>query len=244
MPAKPPAQALKETDLYAPVKALLEARGYEVKAEVNDCDVVAVKAGAPTLIVELKLAFSIDLVLQGVLRLNVSDDVYLAVPAPDGALKRRNWRARRRAVLKLCRLLGLGLILVGAARPAGRQTEVLADPLPYSPRKNRREITRLMAEFGNRAGDPNTGGASRTKIVTAYRQDALRLAVALGESGEMKVAELRLRTGVARAAPILQDNHYGWFQRTGRGVYALSEPGRAALADYAGVIATLAPGPP
>ena len=29
----------RETDLYAPVKAFLEGQGYDVKAEVADCDV-------------------------------------------------------------------------------------------------------------------------------------------------------------------------------------------------------------
>ena len=45
----------KETDLYAPVKAMLEAKGYTVKAEVNGCDVVACKDDDPIVIVELKL---------------------------------------------------------------------------------------------------------------------------------------------------------------------------------------------
>ena len=47
-----------ESDLYAPVKAFLEAQGYEVKGEVTGCDVVATRGGEPPVIVELKLAFS------------------------------------------------------------------------------------------------------------------------------------------------------------------------------------------
>ena len=34
---------MKETDLYPPIKAYLEANDYLVRAEVNDCDIVAVK---------------------------------------------------------------------------------------------------------------------------------------------------------------------------------------------------------
>lgn len=45
---------LKETDLYWPIKAFLEDQGYEVKAEVIDCDVVAMRNDEPPLIVELK----------------------------------------------------------------------------------------------------------------------------------------------------------------------------------------------
>ena len=45
-----------ETSLYAPVKAFLEAQGYQVKAEVRHCDVVARRGDEPPVIVELKTA--------------------------------------------------------------------------------------------------------------------------------------------------------------------------------------------
>ncbi len=228
-----------ESDLYAPVKSLLEARGYEVKAEVNGCDVVALKDGAPTIIVELKLAFSLDLILQGVDRLNLSNDVYLAVSAPDTTLKRRNWRSRQRGYVKLCRMLGLGLMLIDPSRREGQQVKILLDPKPYAPRKNKRKQTRLMTEFAMRSGDPNTGGVTRTKIVTAYRQDALRCAAALNGADDMKVAEIRTISGVSRAAGILQKNHYGWFERTGRGVYRLTPLGNESLKLYADVLSGL-----
>ncbi len=225
-----------EADLYAPVKDLLARQGYDVKAEVNGCDVVAVKDGAPDVVVELKLSLSLDLVLQGIDRLGVSDSVYLAVPAPDTPGKRRNWRSRRRRVLKLCRMLGLGLILVDPGGKPGRQTEVLLDPAPYQPRKNNRRRSILKTEFVSRRGDPNTGGTTRMKIVTAYRQDALRCAATLNGSDGMTLADIRATAGVPRAGSILQNNHYGWFERTGRGVYRLSEHGQAALEDYRPVL--------
>ena len=62
-----------ESDLYAPVKALLEGQGYVVKGEVRGCDVVAVRAGEPPVIVELKRTFGLGLVLQGIDRLAASD---------------------------------------------------------------------------------------------------------------------------------------------------------------------------
>src|SRR5882672_387356 len=70
-----------ESDLYAPVKALLEGQGYSVKGEVRGCDVVAVRGKEPPVIVELKRAFGLGLVLQGVDRLALSDAVYLAIGA-------------------------------------------------------------------------------------------------------------------------------------------------------------------
>ena len=67
--------------LYAPVKALLEAQGYEVKGEVAGCDVVGVRGDEPPVIVELKRRFWLALVLQGIDRLAMTDVVYLAVGA-------------------------------------------------------------------------------------------------------------------------------------------------------------------
>ncbi len=48
-----------ESDLYAPVKALLEGQGYVVKGEVRGCDVVAVRGEEPPVIVELKRVFGL-----------------------------------------------------------------------------------------------------------------------------------------------------------------------------------------
>lgn len=219
----------KETDLYHPVKSLLEAKGYEVKAEVKGCDVVGVKDDGPIVIVELKLLFSLDLVLQGIDRQNMTDDVYIAVPAPNTALKRKNWRGRQRGYVKLCRQLGLGLMTVAIEPVPHGIVTVLLDPKSYAPRKSNARKTRLVAEFQRRKGDPNTGGTNRTKIMTAYRQDALRCAGVLEKKKQMKVGEIRNETAVQNAASILQKNHYGWFERTSRGVYCLTSVGLESL---------------
>ena len=71
---------MREADLYAPVKAYLEAQGYEVKAEIGACDVMARRGDEPAVVVEMKLAFSLALVMQGVARQALFGDVYLAVP--------------------------------------------------------------------------------------------------------------------------------------------------------------------
>lgn len=222
----------RETDLYPPVKSFLENLGYEVKSEVNGCDVVAQKDDAPPLIVELKRSLSLDLVLQGVARLSLTDEVYLAIGRPDTPNKRRNWRARRRQVQSLCRRLGLGLMVVDISARPDRAVEVLLDPAPYQPRKNVKRRNRLQSEFRARTGDPNTGGSTRTTIMTAYRQDAVRCAEAL-YAGERPLAEIRTISGVSRAASILQKNHYGWFERVSRGVYTLTSLGRDMLAAQA-----------
>ncbi|MEP4192011.1 MAG: DUF2161 family putative PD-(D/E)XK-type phosphodiesterase, partial [Sneathiella sp.] len=226
-------------DLYLPVKTMLEARGYEVKAEVKGCDVVAIKPDFPTVIVELKLIFSLELLLQGVERQTITDDVYIAVLAPDTSLKRKNWRGRQKGYLKLCRKLGLGLMLVDLASDGEGRVTILLDPAIYAPRKNKKKQTRLLAEFRKRAGDPNTGGVNKTKIMTAYRQNALRCAMVLKTAPQLKVAEIRSQSGAENAASILQKNYYGWFERAGRGIYSLTEAGRESLQDNADLLADL-----
>ena len=64
---------IKETDLYAPVKAMLEGQGYEVKGEIGAADIVAVRSTEDPVIVELKTGFSLTLFHQAIDRLAVSD---------------------------------------------------------------------------------------------------------------------------------------------------------------------------
>lgn len=216
-----------ESDLYAPVKAFLEAQGYEVKAEIGPCDVLAVRGEEEPVVVELKLSFSLALVMQGVARQALFDQVYLAVPA-SGA---RGWRLRYKDITRLCRRLGLGLLAVRFDRGAPT-VEAHLDPGPYAPRRNAARRGRLLREFQRRAGDPNRGGASGEKRVTAYRQDALRLAAHLAAAGPTKAAVAARETGVARAGAIFRADHYGWFQRVARGVYALTPDGETGVRAF------------
>ena len=215
-----------ETELYGPVKAFLEAQGYEVKAEVKGCDVVAVRGDEPPVIVELKTNFSLPLVLQGIDRQRLTDNVYLAVPPFSGR------SVRRKEALFLCRRLGLGLL---AVRPAPACcVEALLDPAEYKPRKRRPALGRLLREFQQRVGDPNTGGSTRRKIMTAYRQDALRCADYLNENGPTRAAMVARATGVAKAGQIFLKDYYGWFERVAespRGVYHLTQKGHQAVTE-------------
>ncbi len=229
-----------EEDLYAPVKAFLEGQGYEVKSEIQGCDLVARRADEPPVIVELKTGFTLPLVLQGIDRLALTEQVYLAVavaarPAPNSL-----WRRDRRGILKLCRRLGLGLLVVhepGAAGPP--LVEPLLDPTTYRPRTDKRRRGLLLKEFAHRVGDPNTGGTNRRPIVTAYRQAALRCAAFLAEHGATKASRVARATGVAKATAIMYGDVYGWFGRVERGIYTLSPKGEAAVKTYADVIAGL-----
>jgi hypothetical protein len=228
----PQGERAAEASLYAPVKRFLESNGYAVKGEVCGCDLVARRDDEPPVIVELKLRFTLNLLLQGVDRLAMSERVYLAVPRPPR--RARGLSPEAPAVRRLCRRLGLGLLVVGA-----RSVTVVEEPVPYRPRLARHRTSRLIGEFERRLGDPNIGGRNRTPVITAYRQDALRVAGALAANGAMRLAELRAATGVSDAATILQRNVYGWFARLARGTYALSAAGQGALDQFAEALAAL-----
>ena len=224
---------MKETELYPPLKSFLEAQGYDVKAEVTHCDIVAMRGDEPPLIIEMKTTLSLELLMQGITRQSITDTVYVAFPAGKG----KTWLKRAKDATKLCRRLGLGLISVRL----GTNPRVLVhvDPGPYTPRKNKRQQTALLREFQSRVGDPNTGGQTRRTIMTAYRQDALCIARALQHFGPASPASLAKSLEISRAASILQQNHYGWFVRVKRGVYDLDTTGHAALRDNATILETL-----
>jgi hypothetical protein len=230
--------AYLEAALYSPVKQFLERQGYEVKGEVKGCDLVARRGDEPPVIVELKLRFNLPLVLQGVDRLALTERVYLAVPRPERQARGGLLAPERPEIRKLCRRLGLGLILVGLTR---KSVEILEEPVPYRPRQAKSRALRLLDEFSRRVGDANVGGAVGVPLVTAYRQDALRCARVLAHGGPMPVGSLRTAAGVPRAARILQRNVYGWFDRIERGTYRLTPEGDQALSRFAEAIPAITP---
>ncbi|MEC0305286.1 DUF2161 family putative PD-(D/E)XK-type phosphodiesterase [Paenibacillus lautus] len=251
-----------EAELYAPLKAFFELNGYEVKGEVRHCDLVGMKEGADEpLIVELKKTFNLALLLQGIERLKLTPYVYLAVEksrAKKGAVNQR-WSE----LTGLCGRLGLGLITVTFYKTKAPFVEVLCEP-EMAVQKGRTAIRRkerLLYEFRERSGDYNTGGVTRAKLVTAYREKTLRVAAAMNAAeveqlGSRELPEgherqegtapavltgispaaVRDRSGVGSAADILQRNYYGWFRRVSRGRYVLTPAGVQALADYASIV--------
>jgi len=215
-----------EASLYPAIKRFLEARGYAAKGEVQGCDVVAVRLdpgddSKPLLVItELKLGFTLDLVLQGVERAGVADQVWLAVRAT------RRGRDQDRRTRALCGMLGFGLLAV----PAGRgEAEVLIEPASWRPRANGRRRRAVLAEHAARQGDPSPGGTRSVPVMTAYRQEALACAAAL-QAGPLRPRDLAPHA--PRAASILHRDVYGWFVRLSRGVYALAPAGEAALARW------------
>lgn len=219
---------MKESDLYLPLKRYLEGQGYVVKGEVHDCDVVAVKGDEPPLLLELKLALNLELLLQAVDRLAVSPTVYVCVPRHLRMLGNRS----RGRVVKLMRMLGLGLIAVDLKTQA-KHVEVIAEPGEYRPRKSKQRQRRLLGEFNARVGDPNLGGSATSRgRVTVYRQRALAIAKHLLASGPQKASDIAKVLGDPKARDLLYDDVYKWFERHGGGVYALSARGEREFPDW------------
>ena len=215
---------MKESDLYLPLKRFLESQNYEVKGEVQDCDVLAVRGKEVPVVIELKRSINLDVVLQAVERLSLTPKVYIGIPQQCKILKRRG-----KHIIKLLRMLGLGLVKIDVDRGAGG-VKVLLDPGEYKPRVSKFRQERLLGEFARRVGDPNLGGMEKRKgIMTAYRQRALKVARFLEMQGPTKASRIGQALKETRAREILYRDVYGWFDRVSYGVYDLSPRGQREI---------------
>lgn len=219
---------ITEAELYPPLKEYFCNQGYTVRGEVRSCDLAATRDGELVL-VEMKTALNLELLLQGNERKRLCDNVYLAIPLPA-----KIYSPRWRKILRLCRSLGLGLITVSAKG----LIQVHCQPQKRAPAKSSRGKKLLLAEFWGRSGDYNLGGSKGLPLVTVYREKALTIADYIGDQ-QKTLKDIRETTGLKEAGPILQKNHYGWYERSKRGVYCLSPLGQAALQKYAPVLATI-----
>jgi len=216
-----------ESDLYPVLKSYLEGQGYAVKGEILNCDVVALRDDGPPIIVELKLAFNMTILLQAIDRIKISSTIYIGVPSGLAILKKR-----RKQVVKLMRMLGLGLMTIDPTARVGN-VNVLCDPGEYKPRQVTKQTQRLLKEFQERVGDPNQGGTSMKRgLMTAYRQKALAISEYLLKHGATKASIIAALLEEPKTRTILYDNVYGWFDRLGNGVYTLSPKGHAEFPDW------------
>jgi hypothetical protein len=127
-------------------------------------------------------------------------------------------------VHRLCRLMGLGLLLVDLKLGS---VVVATEPSAYKPRANL--PMQALAERAFRPqGRSDRGGSTRQPIMTAYRQRALACAGAM-RSGPARPRDLKHLADDAGA--LLLCNVYRWFDRIKPGVYQLSAAGAAAAPE-------------
>ncbi|HEX2999479.1 MAG TPA: DUF2161 family putative PD-(D/E)XK-type phosphodiesterase, partial [Armatimonadota bacterium] len=219
-------EKLRETDLYPPVHDYLVAQGYTVRSEVNGCDITAVKE-EDLIVIELKRGFSTDLLIQATQRQKIADSVYVAIPKPSAKGKLDHWRGVRH----LLRRLEIGLLFVTLAKEHS-SVEIVFHPLPFERKRNSKNRRAILREIAGRSGDYNQGGCTRTKLCTAYREQALFIACCLEKHGALAPRQLRSLGAGTKTQSILASNYYGWFERVERGIYALRPQGEAALNEY------------
>lgn len=222
---------IKESDLYEPIRIMLESLGYIVKGEVLDTDMVAVKDDE-TVIVELKKNLSINLLAQGLERQKMTDCVYIAVPKPKNYTK-RNWMD----IMNVIKKLELGLIFV-VIKDDVSFAQIVSDPKPYNGRKIQKKLkTSLLSEFSQRECNTNVGGVNKTRIATAYTEKAVHIACLLEKYGAMTPKELRrLGSDEKKTQSILYKNYYDWFEHSDKGVYLLKSDWREKAAGYEKII--------
>ena len=221
-----------EKEMYPYVKDFFTSRGYEVRAEVLACDVVAIKDGV-MVAAEMKTQMSVKLLSQAAQRQKSFDLVYIAIPKP--TFKKRTGKQYAELV-HLIKRLELGLLYVDTAGE-GVCTEEFA-PHPFAREKSlasrraRKTRTDAMEEFLSRSDDYNVGGSVREKRVTAYRENALLIALYMMRDGAMSAKQLKKLGCGEKAYQIIHDNHYGWFERVDRGVYDVTSKGKKSVANY------------
>lgn len=223
-----------EEDLYEPVRGYFTNLGYHVHAEVNDCDVVAIKT-EEVIIVELKLSLNIGLLTQAVNRQKLTPEVYIAIPKPNYSLRKRKWRE----LVHLVRRLELGLILVDFGEKVPH-LRVVHEPAAFDRKRsfnqNKKHRDRLIKEVMGRKSNANIGGTTQRKVMTAYKENAIQIAFYLDHLGAMSARELRKMGTGEKTYSILYNNYYKWFERVAKGVYDLTDDGRAEYLRFPEIV--------
>jgi hypothetical protein len=223
-------QKLKEVDLYKPIQTYFLREGYEVYAEVKDCDMVAFKDDE-LVIIELKLTLGVDLLIQATKRQRLTDIVYIAIPKTNDRLNSKRWKDK----CHLIRRLELGLIVVTFSGKRAK-ADIIFHPTPFHRRKSMAQSKlkreRVMTEINGRSADFNVGGSNRTKIMTSYKENCIQIACYLEKFGPLSPKALvQIGTG-HKTSSILSKNYYGWFERIKRGSYVISQKGKQEVKEY------------
>lgn len=222
-----------EEDMYEYIKSYFEDLGYKVHGEVKSCDMTATKEDK-LLVFELKKSLSIDLLIQGVKRQKISDLTYICVPKPI----RFRYNSKFRDTIFLLKRLQLGLIFVDVVK---EKMEIMLDPKEFNMVKtikssyNKKKRRALEKEMSSRKTSRNKGGSFQKKLVTSYREEALRL-LYLCSINNFITPKDGSAIGILKSQSILHNNHYGWFDRIERGKYSISAKGCADYEEFKEVI--------
>ena len=206
--------------MYEPIRQLLNELGFIVRGEVKNCDVAAIKEDE-LWVVEMKLSANLTLLCQAMERKTITNFVFIAIPRPKNS-RNRNFSLLKKIISKL----ELGLILVSLDSPIPL-AEIAIHP-QGNKKNNPKKSESVRKEILGRSSD-TAGGASNTKVSTAFREKCIKIACLMEAAGELGSREL-LKLGCEKdTATVLRNNHYGWFSKTGNGKYILSTTGKEYL---------------
>lgn len=226
-----------EEDMYPYIKKYFEEKGFKVNGEVNDCDITAVKDGI-IVIIELKKNLTVELLTQAVKRQKIGDLAYIAVPRPE----RFSVNSKFKDTLYLLKRLSLGLIFTDMEKG---KAEVIQEPvemdLKRSKRASSKKRDKLIKEINGRATSLNNGGTTGKKLMTSYREDAIKM-LYLADINEFITPKMCVSKGIVKAQSIVRDNYYGWFERSERGRYVLTDEGKKALEGYSEILSDIIAG--
>lgn len=227
----------KEVDLHEPCKKWLEGKQAVVRSEVKDIDMMGIFSDQVTIAIEMKLSLNLEVINQAVQRQKLVDYVYIATVHNSKTLSNK----RTKLTMETLRRLNLGWISVNfKGSPPIVQVLVEAKDfdMEMSKKRNAKSKERLIREFNNRSGDFNQAGSTRRKLMTAYREEALKIAYALSLHEALSVKQLKaMGTHKEKTSSILNSNFYKWFTKVDRGVYALSETGAKGLMEHKDLLA-------
>jgi len=211
----------KESDMYEPIKNLLISQGFIVRGEVKGCDIAAVQ-GETLWVVEMKLSANITLIYQAMERQTAATGVFVAIPRPKNA-RDSNFRSLQ----KLLKKLDIGLITVAMDSPL-KNAEILIFP-GEKIRANKKSASIKKEIFGRTAD--TTGGITKEKINTAYRERCIKIASLIEAKGESSAKTLVSYGCEKDTNNILRANYFGWFEKISKGTYDITESARKYLKE-------------
>ena len=110
-----------------------------------------------------------------------------------------------------------------------KTVDILLEPCGTKKISNYEKKKTIEGEFKSRSGSLNKGGVTKKEIITAYREKSIEI-LCFAEKNEIVTNALLKENGYSQKEySILYRNYYGWFKKTGRGTYELSEDGKRAL---------------
>jgi hypothetical protein len=218
-----------EKELFEPIYKYFFELGYEVHGEVKDCDITLLRDDE-LIIIELKTSLNLALLIQASKRQRISEKVYVAIPRPSYSVFSGKWKD----ICYILKRLELGLITVNTN--GMKKVDVVFDPGSFSRQKSLQQGKRrkklILNEINGRHGNYNTGGTTKTKIMTAYKESSIHIACCLRMFGELSPAKLKKIGTSTKTQSILYKNYYGWFEKVGHGIYDLTDDGLKVLEQY------------